>query len=89
MPVRTSADFTCATVQSGWRCFRSAAAPATCGAAMLVPLNDAHGPSRAGTDERMPTPGALDVGLQLERDGVGPPHENDATASCLLDRRGA
>ena len=44
-PVRTSADLICATVQSGWRWRRSAAAPATCGEAMLVPLNDAQLPS--------------------------------------------
>ena len=37
-PVDSSADLICAAVQAGWRCFRSAAAPATCGDAMLVPL---------------------------------------------------
>ena len=37
-PVRTSADLICSTVHLGWRSRSSAAAPATCGAAMLVPL---------------------------------------------------
>src|SRR5205085_7483186 len=38
-PVVTSADLICAGVHVGWRCFRSAAPPATCGAAMLVPFS--------------------------------------------------
>ena len=37
MAVVISADFTCAGVQFGWRSSSSAAAPATCGVAMLVP----------------------------------------------------
>ena len=35
--VLTSASLSCCPVQSGWRCARIAAAPATCGAAMEVP----------------------------------------------------
>ena len=37
VPVETSADRTSAGVQFGCRCSNTAAAPATCGAAMLVP----------------------------------------------------
>src|SRR4029079_7987397 len=62
----------------------SAAPPATWGAAMLVPLNDVHVPSLGGTDEVMSTPGALTSGFSSSEIGVGPPLENDATASCLL-----
>ena len=74
-PVRTSADLTCATVQVGWRCLSSAAAPATCGDAMLVPLNAGPRPSRAGTDERTSTPGAATSGFSCSEIGVGPPEE--------------
>ena len=42
--VQTSADLTWRGVQFGWRWSRSAAAPAMCGAAMLVPSNEANGP---------------------------------------------
>ena len=38
-PVVISADLTCAGVQPGCRCSSTAAAPATCGADMLVPLS--------------------------------------------------
>ena len=37
-PVDSSADLICATVHAGWRWCSTAAAPATCGVAMLVPL---------------------------------------------------
>ena len=84
VPVRTSADFTCAGVQSGWRWRRSAAAPATCGAAMLVPLNDVQVPSRGGTEDVMSTPGALTSGFSSSEIGVGPPLEKSATTSLLL-----
>ena len=50
---------------------------------MLVPLNDAHVPSRGGTDEVMSTPGALTSGFISSEIGVGPPLENDATAELL------
>src|SRR5581483_6268984 len=83
-PVRTGADFTWATVQSGCRCSRSAAAPATCGAAMLVPLNDAQVPSCGGTEEVMSTPGAATSGFIPSEIGVGPPLENDAIVSCFV-----
>ena len=42
----TSADLTWMGVQPGCRCSRSAAAPATCGAAMLVPSKTANGPPK-------------------------------------------
>src|SRR4029079_11457346 len=74
-PVETSADLTCATVQPGCRCSSSAAAPATCGEAMLVPSSNAHEPSWAGTEERMLTPGAVTSGLSASETGVGPPDE--------------
>ena len=47
-PVITSADLTCAGVQVGCRWSRSAAPPATCGDAMLVPLKLSQ---PLGTDE--------------------------------------
>ena len=43
-PVCSSADLICATVHVGCRSLSSAAAPATCGVAMLVPLSVPHGP---------------------------------------------
>jgi hypothetical protein len=73
--VDASADFVCATVQVGWRWPSKAAAPATCGAAMLVPEKVSHVPSRAGTEERMPTPGAVTSGLRRSETGVGPDDE--------------
>ena len=54
--VVTSADFTCATVQLGWRCRSSAAAPATCGAAMLVPELPSKPPGHRREDARRPAP---------------------------------
>src|SRR6266511_4576958 len=74
-PVWTSADLTSATVQPGWRWRSSAAPPATCGAAMLVPSQESQPP---GTEERMFTPGALTSGLNRSEIGVGPDEENDA-----------
>ena len=51
----TRADFTCAGDQPGWSCRRSAAEPATCGVAMLVPWKKAkHGgleQAKLGTEE--------------------------------------
>src|SRR6266545_2074851 len=61
----------------------SAAPPATCGEAMLVPLNDAHAPSRPGTSDRIETPGALTSGLKRREIGVGPHEENDARTSAF------
>ena len=84
LPVRTSADLTCAGVQSGWRWSRRAAAPATCGVAMLVPLNEAHVPSAGGTEEVMSTPGADTSGFIPSEIGVGPLLEKEAIASCFV-----
>src|SRR5512135_1678419 len=83
-PVDSSADLICATVQLGCRSRSSAAAPATCGAAMLVPLNCDHSPSRGGTEDRIETPGALTSGFIPSVIGVGPPEENGAMASLFV-----
>ena len=53
----------------------SADAPATCGDAMLVPLHEAHRPSRAGTEERTRSPGAVTSGFICSEIGVGPAEE--------------
>jgi hypothetical protein len=47
---------------------------------MLVPLNDAQVPSRAGTEDRISTPGAATSGLSCSDRGVGPADENDASS---------
>ena len=83
LPDCASADFSCAGVQAGWRWSRRAAAPATCGEAMLVPLKDDQVPSRAGTDERISTPGALTSGFSRSDTGVGPADENSASSGRL------
>ena len=75
VPVCTSADFTWATVQPGWRCTSSAAAPATCGEAMLVP-EEAVQP--LGTEERTSTPGAETSGFSRSEIAVGPTEEKSA-----------
>jgi hypothetical protein len=53
--VDMSADFICCGVHDGWRCVRSAAAPATCGAEKLVPSSTAYwSPANSGSvDERI------------------------------------
>src|SRR5213076_530800 len=51
-PVDSSADLICATVQPGWRCLSTAAAPATCGDAMLVPLQSCADHWFPGSDDR-------------------------------------
>ena len=71
-PVVTSADLTCAGVQVGWRWSKTAAAPATWGAAMLVPLSVCHWPRRLGAADRISTPGAATSGLRRSDSGVGP-----------------
>jgi hypothetical protein len=83
-PVETSADLTWATVQPGWRWSSTAAPPATCGAAMLVPSRNCHVPSCAGTDERMLTPGAVTSGLSSSETGDGPPDEKGAITPPLV-----
>ena len=76
-PVSASADFTCAGVQVGCRCSSSATAPATCGAAMLVPDSVVYW--APGAAERTFTPGALTSGFSCSESGVGPLDENHAT----------
>src|SRR5215207_11316789 len=48
---------------------------------MLVPLKCAQSPTRRGTDERTPTPGAVTSGFMRSAYGVGPPDENGATTA--------
>ena len=74
-PLCSSADLSCTTVHVGCRSLRSAAAPATWGAAMLVPLSSPKVPCFAGTDERIDTPGALTSGFSCSDMGVGPADE--------------
>ena len=76
--VDTSADLTCCGVHAGWSWRSSAAAPATCGAAMLVPSKTANGepPVNSGkVDERICPPGAETSGLSRCSNAVGPPEE--------------
>src|SRR4029077_346072 len=68
-----------ATVHVGWRSRRSAAAPATCGAAMLVPLKIAQ--RSCGCAERMLTPGDETSGLKPSETGVGPAEEKSPITS--------
>src|SRR5262245_58240353 len=80
--VPTSAPFTSSTVQSGCRWSRSATAPETCGAAMLVPDSSVQPP---GTDESTSTPGAVTSGLRRCEMLVGPSEENEATLLRIGD----
>ena len=56
----------------------SPAAPATCGAAMLVPLYSAQRPALSGTEERTLIPGAVTSGLRRSESAVGPAELNVA-----------
>src|SRR5207244_5191913 len=78
-PVRTSADLICAGVQLGCRWRRTATAPATWGADMLVPLTSPK--VRPGNDDRTSVPGAVTSGLKRSEYGVGPAEEKSAGAS--------
>src|SRR2546430_5375297 len=76
---------TCAlpiSLQLGWRCMSTAAAPATCGDAMLVPLQSCADHWFPGSDERMSTPGAVTSGFICSDVGVGPLDENPAIMSA-------
>src|SRR5262249_51420067 len=72
-----SADFTCSGDQAGCCCSRSAAAPETCGADMLVPSRTMKlSPAACFTlEERMFSPGAATSGFSLWSKFVGPPEE--------------
>ena len=75
--VDISADLTCGALQAGCRWRSRAAAPETCGAAMLVPSKTANGSpivSRS-VDERMEPPGAERSGLRSWPNGVRPAEE--------------
>src|SRR5579864_9184002 len=78
-PVDSSADLISSTVHVGWRCMRTAAAPATCGDAMLVPLHADQ--LAAGIEERTFTPGAVTSGFISRETGVGPLEEKSAIRS--------
>ena len=80
--VETSADFTSCADQPGWSSSRSAAAPATCGADMLVPSKTANGepPVNSGSvEERIWPPGAETSGFSRCPNAVGPPDEKLVT----------
>src|SRR3954451_22525114 len=76
-----SADLTCCGDQAGCRWTSSATAPATWGAAMLVPSNTANGePAYSGSvDERIIPPGAATSGLSWCPKAVGPADEKLVT----------
>ena len=64
------------------------------GDVMLVPLHADHEPSRAGTEERTLTPGAVTSGFICSEMGVGPPDEKlaitfDLEAAAEVIARGA
>ena len=75
--VDISTDLISAGVQSGWRAISSAAAPATCGVAMLVPSKTANGsPTDSGrVAERIWPPGAARSGFSSWPKSVGPADE--------------
>ena len=79
--VDISADLTCCGVQFGWSSTRSAAAPATCGAAMLVPSKTANCEpvELRQLDERICAARGGDVRLQLVAEAVGPAEEKLVT----------
>jgi hypothetical protein len=81
-PVDSSADLISCTVHVGWRCFRSAAAPATCGVAMLVPLQSCADQVFRGSDESRSTPGAVTSGFMSSETGDGPDDEKLAISSA-------
>src|SRR2546425_9644087 len=84
--VSTSALLTIAGVQSGWSRTGSAAEPATCGVAMLVPWNMAKRLPR--TDDKTFTPGAQTSGLISSR-LAGPRLEKPARKFWLFVRTSA
>jgi hypothetical protein len=83
----TRADLICAGDHVGWSWLSSAAAPAMCGVAMLVPWKNAkHGgeaQEELVTEESTLTPGAVASGLIWNVKGVGPRLEKPAMMSAL------
>ena len=77
--VETNAERTWGVVQFGWRCRSSAAAPATCGADMLVPSNGANGSlaNSGSVEERISPPGAETSGFSKWPNAVGPAEEKN------------
>ena len=80
-PVDMSADFTCCVDHVGCRWTSSAAAPATCGAAMLVPSKTAKGEraNSGSVEERIWPPGAATSGFRRCPNAVGPAEEKLVT----------
>src|SRR5258706_8640637 len=74
-PVNCSASRIVVTLASGAACFSSPQTPATCGAAIDVPLSGSYPPP--GIDEVIDSPGA-------KSDRNGAVFENQATSSCLV-----
>ena len=76
--VDISADFICRTDQSGCRWVRSATAPVTCGADMLVPSKLAKGEPPVNwrrVADRISPPGAATSGFSWWPKALGPPAE--------------
>ena len=84
-PVWTSADLISSTVHVGCRSLSSAAAPATCGVAMLVPLSWPQVPSLGGRDDRIDSPGAVTSGFCCSDTGVGPADEKLEICRLTVD----
>src|SRR5215208_8357100 len=51
---------------------------------MLVPWSCVHVPWRDGTDEKIPTPGAVTSGLSRSETVVGPPDEKGAITPAFV-----
>lgn len=86
--VPTSASLSCRPFQSGCFCAKRAAAPATWGVAIDVPLMVWYAPSPSGAycdrAARMSTPGAVRSGLTALSPTRGPRLENSASWSTPL-----
>ena len=80
--VAVSAALTSAGLQLGWRWRRSATAPETWGAAMLVPDDR---PQPPGCEERIDVPGATTSGFRRSEIGVGPADEKLAMDGEAVD----
>ncbi len=81
LAVVASTDLSCAGVHSGCCCLSNAAAPATCGVAMDVPLNATCSPFVPAAAATMPTPGAVTSGLRPLSPMRGPLLEKYASES--------
>ncbi|CAM5256546.1 hypothetical protein SFIMM107S_01148 [Streptomyces griseus] len=79
----TRAALICWAVHSGWRCFTTAAAPATCGAAIDVPDMERYAcePRPSAAAAEIATPGAAISGLRVCETIAGPRLEKFAVES--------